>query len=643
MNTRKLNKANSEVINKLMKWDFTDDASMAKNIDDNYKTLLENYKTFFGDFHRDFNEIKMISDQLEGVIDGMVDSSDNVRKAAEFIAEGTQSQTEEILYCQQIADKLSNNIAQMSEKSKKLIDSAHDMGSVSANGKVIVGNLVISQNKNYEVNNTITSEIYTLLDKTKTINDITNKLNDIAEQTNLLSLNASIEAARAGEAGRGFAVVAGEIRKLSEGSHMASVTINNSIMEITQQLGSLKNAIDGSKVTFDNQEHVVKEVMEAFEQINQYVDGFVTNQQEFYTDVVGLSDEKDNLIASFCNIASVIQESAATTQEVASLTIGQSSTANIIFKMAQDLHRNVDTLSTNVSGIKINKEENKQKKIALIFDLECAFWEPAAREAKKTAKAFNFYLETFAPKSRVHGDVEMLAALKGFVDKSFDAIVISPIDSPQIRAVLAEAVKKDIKIIFINSALEDIKYETLIETNGVELGKNAANTAKQLMSNQGVAVVGQWSDIKISSIEKRAEGFISELKKNSNIKVYTQSISSSPSEAEVKRVMAAIYKEHPDVKLIYATDVIWGVAYGDYIQKNHSDLKVLTVDFTGDISDHIKKGNIKAAIAQRAFSWGTMSLDYLVDIFHGKTVTKYTDTGTYEVNAKNLAIYEKRI
>jgi methyl-accepting chemotaxis protein len=643
MNRKFKSKDNAEVINKLMQWDFADDESMGTKMDITHKTLLDNYKAFFNDFHKDFSDIKIISDQLEGIIDGMVESSNNVRMAAEFIADGSQSQTEEISYCQSIADILAGKITAMSENSKKLIDSAHDMRSISSNGKVTVENLAESQNKNYEVNNSLVTEIYTLLDKTKTINDITNKLNDIANQTNLLSLNASIEAARAGEAGKGFAVVAEEIRKLSQGSRAASISINENISEIMQQLSSLKNVIDESKETYDNQAQVVKEVIDVFEHINQYVDGFVTDQQEFYNDVKGLSEEKEHLIDSFCSIASVIEEASATTEEVASLTIGQNGTANIINKMAHDLHNKVDKISTNVSKIKIRQEENAQKKVAMIFDIDCSFWEPTTREARKTAKAFNFYLEIFAPKSRENGAKEMLTVLENFVNRSFDAIVISPIDSPDIRRVLSKASEKGIKIIFINSALDGVKYETLIETNGIELGKNAAKTAKQLLNNQGGVIVGQWSDVKISSIEKRAEGFINELKNNSNIQVYTKNVLSTPTEGDIKKLMDSILKEHPDVKLVYATDVNWGVAYGDYINKYHPDIKVLTVDFTKDISEHIKNGNIKAAIAQRAFSWGTMSLSFLVDIFEGKSVIKYTDTGTYEVNANNLAIYEKRI
>ncbi|MGI6124622.1 MAG: substrate-binding domain-containing protein [Acetivibrionales bacterium] len=639
----KLHKKNDEAINKLLEFDFKGDISNDKNADDIHIRLLKKYKAFFNEFNKDFKDIQMISDQLGGIIDGMLDSSNNVRSASEYISKGSQSQAVDINCCQDIASALADKITEMSIKSKNLIESAHEMGNVSANGKIIVEDLVESQDKNYKVNIDITKEIYTLLEKASTITDITNQLNGIANQTNLLSLNASIEAARAGEAGKGFTVVAEEIRKLSVESHNASFTINKNVQEIMEQLGNLKNTVDGSKETIEHQSKVVNEVIGAFEQINKYIDDFVISQQEFNNNFVGLTEKKDNLITSFCNITAVIQEATATTEEVSSLTIEQSNTVNVMVKMAKELQDKVDSIAEHFSKINIEHVENKKKKIAVIFDFDCSFWEPAGKEAKKTAKALNFDVEIFAPKSRDHGAEEMLEALKGFVNNSFDAIVVSPIDSPEIREILSEAVEKGIKIIFINSPLEGVPHEALIETNGIELGKNAALTAKQLLNNEGEVIVGMWSDIKISSIDKRAEGFINELTNNSNIKVHKLSVLSNPTEDEVNKVIASIKNEHPGVKLVYATDVNWGVAYGKYVNKSGSDLKVLTVDFTQEIADLIQTGDIKAAIAQRAFSWGAMALDFLVDIFKGKTVTKYTDTGTYEVNSHNLAIYSKRI
>jgi len=307
------------------------------------------------------------------------------------------------------------------------------------------------------------------------------------------------------------------------------------------------------------------------------------------------------------------------------------------------MYRKVHGISDNIAKIKTNYEETRKRKVAIIYDIECAFWEPTTKETRKTAKALNFEVDFFAPKARETAAKEMLQALRGYIDNSYDAIVISPVESSEIQKVLMEAVNKGIKIIFINSILEGVPYETLIETNGIEMGKNAAETAKNILDNQGEVAVGIWSDIKIDSIEKRAQGFIEELTRNSNIKVHKKSILSTPTEAEVNRLMTTIKKENPGVRLLFTTDYNWGVALGNYVRKNRSDIQILTVDLTEEIAELIRTGGIRAAIAQRAFSWGTMSLDFLVDIFQGKPVTKYTDTGTYEVNSKNLEIYSKRI
>jgi len=635
---------NNEVLEKLLQWDFTEE--LTSTADESNETLIalhENYRKYFEDFNYDFDEIKLVADQLEGVIDGLVDSSNNVRMAAEFIAEGAHSQTEEINTCQTVADIIADKINTMSQRSKELIDAAQEMGKVSNDGKIAVENLSENQNKNIEANNAITREIYNLLDKTKTINEITNVLYDIASQTNLLSLNASIEAARAGEAGRGFAVVAEEVRKLAERSRAASATINENISEINKQLSNLKNVTDDSKETFYNQSLAVNKVIEAFEIINNYVDNFIKSQQNFYEEVQSLSDEKERLIDSFCSIASVIEESSATTEEVASLTISQNSTANIIYKMAQELSEKVGRIAKNSEKIKTKHLTREQKKVGVIFDIDDPFWEPVMREGKKTAKALNFYIEFFAPKTRQNAAADILAAIQDYLAKGFDALIISSVESPEIIQTLKGAADKGVKIVFINSALEDVPYVSLIETNGYELGKNAAKTAKQLLNNQGEAAVVLWSDVKIRSIEKRAEGFIDELHNNSNIKVYPKSAPSTPSDDILDKLFAELKREHPNLRLLYATNVNWGVAYGHYIHKHKLDYDVLTVDLTRDVAELIKEGKIKAAIAQRAFTWVSSGLEILVDAFQNKPVVKYTDTGTYEVNKTNISIYEHRV
>ena len=361
MRIRGLSKGNKTIMDKLSNWDFMDDPKgQVKTADNAHKALYENLQSFFEGFSSDFDDVKLISDQLSSFIEVMVDSSKNVQMATEFISDGAQKQASDINTCQYIADMLSDKIAIMSEKFHNLIEMAHEISDVSSKGRLAILNLSEQQNKNYEMNEVITNEIYALLDKTKTINDITSILFDIAKRTNLLALNASIEASRAGEAGRGFTVVAEEVRELSENSREASKTINDNITEITAQLSSLEEAMESSKQTFDNQAQAVNEVINAFEGINSYIDNYISSQEDLNHDVSELL-RRERLIVAFDSITSIIEESSATTQEVASLAMDQNNAINIIYKMSHDLHNKVSSIRDNTQNIKVETQERKQE------------------------------------------------------------------------------------------------------------------------------------------------------------------------------------------------------------------------------------------------------------------------------------------
>jgi ABC-type sugar transport system substrate-binding protein len=317
--------------------------------------------------------------------------------------------------------------------------------------------------------------------------------------------------------------------------------------------------------------------------------------------------------------------------------------ADILVKMSQNLCNKVEVIHNNSSMIQTAVSLKKKKKIAMIWDLNDPFWEPAAKEAEKTAKILDFEVTIHAPKTRgSQGTKEMEEILNQILKENYDAIVISPIADTRITEALKKAVNQGIKIIFILSTAEGVSYEALIGTNALECGINSGKVVKHLLNNEGEVIIGMWSDYKLPTIEERAEGFLKEVAKNSKIKVNKVDVVGEPSEAEAEKIISKMLKDYPAVKLVFATNVGWGLAYARYMNRHHPDIKVVTVDFTKDIADHMRKGNIHTAIAQRPFLWGSMTLELLVDVFAGKPVNRYTDTGTYEVNMNNIQIFEQR-
>lgn len=569
----------------------------------------------------------------------MVESSSNVTNAIKYIADGSVKQSQDVNKCIDVADTLVSRIASMDEKSKAIINQAYEMGQQSESGQQTVFNLSENQETLKNVITRITSEIYSLLEKNEKIVEITTVLYDIARQTNLLSLNASIEAARAGEAGKGFAFVAEEVRKLSEECHKASENINLSIKDITSALSELKTIADNSAEAFDSQKVAVEEVVSAFDQINGSVESFVTTQKAFSEDFATIATDKDTLMESISSIATIIDQSTATTENVATLAMSQANTAELMTKMASRLHNQVAQMDQKSGKIKTAEIEIKKKKIAMVWDLDDPFWYPATKESHRTAKILDFDVSVFAPTSRGEaGTQEMIDILTEIRDGGYDCICISPISDTRVTALMKEIADRGIKVIFILSVLEGVKYESLIGTNSYNCGKHSGNVIRQLLADSGEVAVIRWNSGIIETIEDRTMGAYESLK-SSNIVIHEFSGPGEPTEQEAEKCISDVLSQYPNINALYATNVGWGIAFARYIKKHHPNLKLVTVDFTDTIADYMKAGCVSAAIAQRPETWGAITLEKMQDIFEGKSVPNVIDTGTYEVNPANMMIY----
>ena len=76
-----------------------------------------------------------------------------------------------------------------------------------------------------------------------------------------------------------------------------------------------------------------------------------------------------------------------------------------------------------------------------------------------------------------------------------------------------------------------------------------------------------------------------------------------------------------------------------YVKKYRPKIQTVVIDFTKEIQQAMNEGLLQYAIGQRAYSWGSMAIDFLENSFKSKPVKKYVDTGTFEVNQQNLNIY----
>lgn len=224
--------------------------------------------------------------QLNGIVEGMISSSNNNMAVIEEVTSSFNEMTEAVKHS-------TSNITHLGNQSHVLVDGTNEnlihIKEIARLKEVIADNAQIMWEK-----------IKILEKMSSKLDEMVDGVRDIAEQTNLLALNASIEAARAGEQGKGFAVVAEEIRKLAEGTkqklgHMQGFTegIRGATTDGIKSVEVTKNSIEDMGEKIDK-------VNGSFEKVNGHVE---TTMQ----DVVDLGHMMEEINASIQEMKDAVE------------------------------------------------------------------------------------------------------------------------------------------------------------------------------------------------------------------------------------------------------------------------------------------------------------------------------------------------
>lgn len=318
------------------------------------------------------DELALLADSVNTMVQNMRTVITDVKDIGSVIGSTSETMLVSMVETGMVAEHISNTICELAKGSNDQAVSSQDASTLvgellaeiqnifecaksseqmtkEAKNCVYQGMEILEvQKKKVDENNIslahIDEQIIILDEKAQEIGKIINLISSIAEQTNLLALNAAIEAARAGAQGKGFAVVAEEVRKLAEGSSVATNEINGLIREI--QMGVEKTVLE-----MKNGKSIVKELNTAafnteksFQEIHDVVER-VTSQIEEVTNSAKEVSQSSIIVGDMIgNIASITQESAAGTQDVSASVEEQTATIQELVTSAQDLKDMVNLL-----------------------------------------------------------------------------------------------------------------------------------------------------------------------------------------------------------------------------------------------------------------------------------------------------------
>jgi len=267
------------------------------------------------------------------------DMAHSLATSANHIAENVNHESDAVSSMAAAIEELSVSTTHISDQGDSAKRIANSSRSNAEQGAQVVNKTVDGLLSSAQEIKAASNEVSRLGEDASRISEVVKVIKEIADQTNLLALNAAIEAARAGEQGRGFAVVADEVRKLAERTAGAT----NEINQMSSKIGEVANhALSGMDKVVKTTQQGVGDAETA--QVS------IKNIQESFGKVSGVIDD---IASALVEQTAAANELAKSTEKVSQMSEENSSSAQNLLSLANDLEAKAREVRNSVEIFKV--------------------------------------------------------------------------------------------------------------------------------------------------------------------------------------------------------------------------------------------------------------------------------------------------
>ncbi|MCR5799477.1 MAG: hypothetical protein K6G69_05325 [Lachnospiraceae bacterium] len=280
------------------------------------------------------SEMERLQDSVDQTVSSMVEVAAGTNESAEAV-QRQLVQTEDI----------QTYIGEVEDASKVINENISTTNEAVDIGKKNISRMIGYTEQVDKAGKDVAKALEIFKEATSKMNTITDLITDVASETSLLSLNASIEAARAGDAGRGFAVVASEISGLASQTTEATDNIVALIDNITSQVASMVETIQGLIVVGAEESKCAEETADSFNTIADNVAVIGEHSSQLFNVVKQLAAANKEIVDSIQTISSITEEVTAHATETHVIS---EQNQNIV----RDINGMVESLNSDAAKLK---------------------------------------------------------------------------------------------------------------------------------------------------------------------------------------------------------------------------------------------------------------------------------------------------
>jgi ribose transport system substrate-binding protein len=277
----------------------------------------------------------------------------------------------------------------------------------------------------------------------------------------------------------------------------------------------------------------------------------------------------------------------------------------------------------------------------IVKDTTSFYWQIVLAGARKAGKDLGVNVPELGAQAEtdINGQISIL---ENAVATKPAAIVIAPTEAKALGKPIDNAAKK-VKIIGIDSGADSKAFTSFLTTDNVQGGRVAADgLAAAIGEANGGKVEGKVALLTAlpgaGSLEQRREGFKEQLKaKYPGLELIADKYADGQATTGLN-IATDLITANPDLKGIFASNLIMAQGVGQAIAENNLGGKVALVGFDNDdkLVKFLEDGVISALVVQDPYRMGYDGIKTALAASKGEKVEANVDTGANLVTKANM-------